>query len=75
MLVTLLLIVCLSSDPTCTTPKTIDPMYDKISLPACEMQGQTALTQWLNEHPQYIGHGWACRIGDQPHYNGKGRDI
>ena len=57
----LLLVVCLAAAPdTCLT---VDPMAGQVSMVECQVRGQIALVEWLEEHPKWVGQKWLCQFG------------
>ena len=61
VMVTLILVVCLSSAPTLCREER--PPIDAVSPLACIVEGQQIAIGWLEEHPKWRLSGWRCQFG------------
>lgn len=62
MIATLILSVCLISDPSIC--EDVSPPLDPGLF--CPVQGEIVVQAWLDEHPKWMrkaGTGWKCQIG------------
>jgi hypothetical protein len=63
--ITLVLVYCLSSDPTSCVEKT--PVVQGMNSPmACMMAAQPLAAEYLEEHPAYKLTTFRCKISNKP---------